>query len=1063
MEDTPAEGQAICSACGAPLRPGAQFCGVCGAATEQRCSRCGTLLRQGASFCGSCGSRAGGPAPATPRSVRRRPIPPAAAIAGAAAAVAAAVFAGWFFFLRGDGPGGSEDGRPSDVQESAVTVVGPVAADAVDPSSGLPLRPGVRLEHPSGASAGIPGGPSLYGDAMDLRAIDLAEDPWWDHGGSGWEFVSFTGVPITGATVDIPAGESSGSVIVLGSSGLWFELPTEAVTLTTGKPGFRVAVDGISSPWTFAVATPKAGALEVTPEMKDAIHRDQLYWTGREAWQREAVDWYKARPLTTFPTGARVGLRAAPNPTGEFERIRVQVLDTYQLFALAGAGMTADLTVPLGLAPIPGIEATAQGLWAVGVAQLARTRDDWLAFRATLGEIESLAPDVAVAIGFMDQWIETAMHLYTPWGLDLVNVLLESGNLNGLDLRVLKPYGELKWADVTLKAGDVPAIDSHVADLLASEQDAFIAGAPGVQRTLRFYSVRALERLALIDWFKENVDWIVRWLPVALTGAGLIPGVLPAAVGLSFFFALVDQVINWTQEWYTAGSTSPYSYLAFEGASAGGAGGVSFMMDMWEERTLMSTQGRPMLTAHTFTIAQFAYSVGMFAAVRGTDWYLFKSIRDINEGTRGYCRSGRCASIGGTVPPVMVHVRAAGPLAQPQGAYRANVDRMMAYRLEYGSADFHSEWLIGRKGPNAPLADLPFLDYDPAGWPKVVQRTEPDFQVIRLTLPKSRIAPEVWGNRERDGTPLTDFKPLLLLEGPGGEAASIEIVAESDAREGESPDNFYFTALLTKAGEHPVPGEEFGPSFEGAAANQARMPGGVLMTTLQGTLRFEDERTKDVTFALDFTANPPKPIDPQSGKSPPREQPVPARAQFVEAVLSDDITGTYEIVSWSVGAGAPALLESYLQGRLHYSDRCVQPGTCTFGVYAVPNSEGGKDFDAEICGPDAQGSRYCDDLADSRPYKVANPDSNGLAPLVNDDFFKLDGPILTGSAGLNWAWNPGEPVEVITWHTVRAEFADGRVKATVIRHRIDRDVVDGKIVNRRESTLEISFEAVLRK
>ena len=209
-----------------------------------------------------------------------------------------------------------------------------------------------------------------------------------------------------------PATGAQAIVTETGSGTI--RVPTEAVTLTTGKPGFRVAVDGISSPWTFAVATPKAGALEVTPEMKDAIHRDQLYWTDREAWQREAVDWYKARPLTTFPAGARVSLRAAPGPTGEFERIRVQVLDTYQLFALAGAGMTADLTVPLGLAPIPGIEATAQGLWAVGVAQLARTRDDWLAFRATLGEIESLAPDVAVAIGFMDQWIETASHLYTP-------------------------------------------------------------------------------------------------------------------------------------------------------------------------------------------------------------------------------------------------------------------------------------------------------------------------------------------------------------------------------------------------------------------------------------------------------------------------------------------------------------------------------------------------------------------------------------------------------------------------------------------------------------------------
>ncbi len=165
-----------------------------------------------------------------------------AAVVGALL-IAAIVGGSAWFFLRGGGDkkGG---GGPPDIQESTVTVVAPVAADAVDPKLGLPLRPGVRLDHPAGASAAIPGGAALYGHALDLRRVDVAVDPWWEHGGKAWEFVSFTGVPVEGtATVDLPvaSGPTGGVAIVRTLTGMWAEMPSTPVTLANGQAALRVS------------------------------------------------------------------------------------------------------------------------------------------------------------------------------------------------------------------------------------------------------------------------------------------------------------------------------------------------------------------------------------------------------------------------------------------------------------------------------------------------------------------------------------------------------------------------------------------------------------------------------------------------------------------------------------------------------------------------------------------------------------------------------------------------------------------------------------------------------
>lgn len=956
------------------------------------------------------------------------------------ALVAAAVFAGWFFFLRGDGPGNRGGSTSEEPRESEVTVVSPIEPGATDPATGLPLRPGVRLRHPEGATAEIPGGLALYGEAMDIRRVDLPADPWWDHGGRGWEFVSFTGVPVSGAVLELPAA-GGGTLLARGASGLWFELPAEAIAMADGPAGFRVRLDGVPAPWTFAIAAPKPGAPDVPPAMREALDRERLYWTDRPTWERETAATLPDRLASRPPSRSLVSLYPRQDPNAEYERIRLAVIDAYELFAAARVGIAPDVTVHGGLSPIPGVELTAVGIWGEAVNRLVAVRDQWLAFRGSLGDVNALPPGQAVAIGFMDQWIETAMHLYTPWGLDLVAALLPEGNLTGFDLRVLKPYGELKWTDIQLTEGDVPGIDAAIQQTLAADSNARIAGAPGIQRVLRLYSVRALERLAVIDWLKENVDWIVRWLPVALAGVGLIPG----AVGLSLFFASVDQVINWAQDWY-AESPDPRAFLAFEGVSAAGVGGTSFMLDMYEESVLMAKEGRPMLPAHGLTIAQFAYSVGMFAAVRGTDWYFFKTVRSLTEGTRAYCHTGQCSSISGMIPPVMIHAYASGPLEQQPGNYPAAVGRLMLFRLEYGSTDLHRGWLAGVTGPAAPLADLPFSGYAPRDWPVVVTRTQPDFQVIRLTVPRSAIDPAVWGDRPQD-TPISEFGPVLFLEGAGGETATIEITEESERRDGESAGNFYFTVALRRAdGNNPVEGPAmgFGPSFELGRGHEVQFPGGELQTKLSGTLRFADERTKALTFEVDFT-RPGGPSGETGGSPPPR-------AHFREVQLTNDVFGVYDLTSWRVVGGTPDWIAHYPETREAYASCQSNPSGCYLRIVQAGDNR----RVAEIVGRTADGLDS-ERFADSETYLEGwGEDGQYLAPRAHDNFFKLDGPVLTGSSFWHvGGYEPGTPAVVFAWNTIRAEFKDGRVSGVISEFQL----IEGAEV----MTISFAFEGVLRK
>ncbi|MEP7217211.1 MAG: zinc ribbon domain-containing protein, partial [Anaerolineaceae bacterium] len=423
--------------------------------TQKFCRSCGAQVNPGARFCRRCGAQLAAATSSSPPTLHRSAgrIPHRALYGGAlAAAIVVAVIAVGAVVLRG-GDGSQPANEPEDERpESATIVLEPAAPGAVDKTTGLPLRPHVRLEHPEGATADIPGGSALYGDGMDLRRVDLAPDPLWDYGGKGWEFVSSVGIPIQGrAVLDLPAGTSGSRPIVRTSLGLWTELPSESVKLANGQPGVRVTVTNVPAPWTFAIATPRPDALELTAEEQGDLRLEGLYFTDRTSWEREMVAWLKTDPLARSMDGPRyVAIPPrAETPSETYDRLRSQVRFTLKVFAAARAGLTADVTLAPSLAPIPGLQLTSDGLWAAGVQRLAAVKENWLAFRSTVPNLDQQSPNYVLAIVAVDQWIETAMFDYTPWGIDLVKTLLDTGGLKGFDIRVLKPYGELKWTDVT--------------------------------------------------------------------------------------------------------------------------------------------------------------------------------------------------------------------------------------------------------------------------------------------------------------------------------------------------------------------------------------------------------------------------------------------------------------------------------------------------------------------------------------------------------------------------------------------------------------------------------------
>jgi len=844
-----------CHACDASLSAGARFCKACGAAVvagSGACAQCGAQRRVGASFCRACGAPQAGMSPARPQMRSRHPFAPGflgrtgwVGVAALGTVIAIIGVLAWLLFLRG---GEGEQTSVGEKTESRVTVLDePPEAGP----NGFPIRGHVRLDHPSGARAEVPAAEALYGTTVDLRRVPVEPDPAWESNGDGWEFVSYTGVSIQEPTsIELPAStDGAERVIVRTSLGLWVELPSERVTLANGKHGYRVSVARTPAPWTFALAHPKPGAPAPSTEEQEDLRVAQLYWTDRAAWQKETEAWLTDAVSRPVPDSRQVALAALQTtPDQELDRIRGHYRFARRMLGSALAGIPLDAALQAAGAPIGASRVTANAVYATGIRRLVAVRDEWLAFRATDPRLSAGSDGGRTTLDYVDRWIEDGLRDYAPWGVDLAAALVADGTFANLDLRVLVPYGELKWTDVPLKQGQSREADAAVLQ----ETERFSASYPIVATqwpadlSLRLYSTRAIERLAVVDWLKDNVEVVVRWLPVALAWAKIVPG----SIGLSIAFSAADQLLNWVQSEYATDPVNPFAFMAFEGGSAGATGGTSFVMDMWEEKVLMAKEGRAMLPAHGLTIAQFAYAVGMFAAVRETDWYVFKSVREVTAGTNGYCPPAGCPLLSNVIPPVMIHGTVHAPLVQATGAYPASVLHQMAWKVEYsGLLDLHRAWQVGETWPQSPLQVLPLTPYAEESWPTVIARTEPDFQAIRIGVPKDVIPADVLAGK----TGLADLDPVVELSGPGGQAARITGVRNASPLEDDRDDTLYVAVyVVRKAASEFLESEAvmLPRGFKAGYERPGTMP--LLSQQLRGTLKFSDSRVPPLTFDVDF-------------------------------------------------------------------------------------------------------------------------------------------------------------------------------------------------------------------
>lgn len=156
-------------------------------------------------------------------------------------------------------------------------------------------------------------------------------------------------------------------------------------------------------------------------------------------------------------------------------------------------------------------------------------------------------------LSYVSVVMETLLASYAPWGLDLTLLLAANIQKEGFDLQVLKPLGNLPYADAIIPEPEKPsAKTSHnhqappwnpVLDSLIKESNLVPEHSKkGV--LLRLYSPSVLEA----DYAETGLillkDVIIRWAPFFLTlgsggpGAAVLPGLL----------GLFDLAVGWMDE-----------------------------------------------------------------------------------------------------------------------------------------------------------------------------------------------------------------------------------------------------------------------------------------------------------------------------------------------------------------------------------------------------------------------------------------------------------------------------------------------------------------------------------
>ena len=588
--------------------------------------------------------------------------------AGAVVAVVAAVLVAFVVIGRNDS-GTSDKQAATTPRESRVEVVEP--ATAASGEHGLPIRPHVRLVHPGGATVDVPGGEVLYSDYLDLRRVAVSDlGRAWEGNGTAWRFISGGGGPPEGAiTVDIPAAsaDDGSKVVALTAIGSWMEVPAERVGAV-----FRVQVTNAPAPWTLAVAKPRATQGDVPKAA--ASEAESLYWSDRAAWEKQETAWLSTQDLTVAAIDGSLLASARPAAAPARSWLDVQKDLDVAIRTLSGARTVQQAGA--FVLPVQSAQTVAANQYKAGIARLAKLRKEWLNYRYIWAKEAGHEGDLSYMLYDDDQTVEQALEsalaLYAPWGVELTDYLARSGNLEGIDLRVLAPYGQINFTDVKIPKGAL----SFVEDALKR-----VEAGPGErieERYLRLYSTNAIETTSWLDSLKDwKTETFLRYLPVALWAFGI-------TTGGPFLLALTaaDQILNWYQSSYETAS-DPYIYSNIQWAGSG-LGGVGLFVDATEDLLNTSFVGDIGIKGQKLGAAQFALSAAVSYAVATSDWYLLKDVRAITEGTQAYCLQGKCNSwYAQNVPPIQVFASARVPAPGPSGEYPATRLRLMGWSMEF--------------------------------------------------------------------------------------------------------------------------------------------------------------------------------------------------------------------------------------------------------------------------------------------------------------------------------------------------------------------------------------------
>ena len=933
--------------------------------------------------------------------------------------------------------------------EAQNTVLGP--SGQIDPVTGMPRRPNIRLDHPAGAWADVPEASALYSDKVDLRQITLPDDSsLWDWDGIGWQFVSYGGLVIADdVTLGLPGtGAGDETVLALTYMGAWIEIPSTAVTLAKGRPGRQIHVRDIPTPWTLVVAQPTGEESLVEPPL--SLELERLYWTDREEWKSRMLDAVSDLGLSQDASQSkgvkvpRESLRTPEDLKKDLDKALVILRAVCHEGALGF--YTPDSVLPLiGHSPF--------WLYTKGLDMLHAVRQEWMQ------KIETWAKNWPHNLQFQNRPLESlipsVLAEFAPWGIDLTRFLIHTGTIGAFDLRVFYPYGELLYADA-------PLTNCHKNEAMKKINIAELAK-EGVTANcfLRLYSRRAMQD-TWVDWLKDwRLQRIVRWTPAVLVTAGFVSG----AAGPALLFASADEIISYIQGHYSEDKIS--AYLNLETASMSGTTGY-FVADAGA--SLLGVKGATTgIGGGSLGLAQTLYSVALLYGVSQTNWYMLQEVRSITSETTTYD--------GLQIPPILAVAVLKDRLTEDfplNNGYPGERISPQTWTLDFSHGAnlqyyFKSHFVCENFAVGASpailcpelyysdysqhtISDLPFKAYKKEQWPKVYDYTGPAAQVLRCSVPKTILGQIAAENALGPSPSATDYELHGFAVAPDNlSEAKFHVLEFLDPRPGESSDNAYFQFVIggiwegKKAYMQAIPVMYDG--FWCEMSGHCRYP---LRTNLVIELYAQSDKEPRATGKIDFLAKGIEDIELYPG-----EHGKP-HLHFAKVHLApeDNIFGRYEITKWELQSIHPDWINNYNENGFCYGPRCETPGCCHLSVEYWEH-EGYSKASIYVRKEDNTFT-YCGDVAESR--SAGENWENCLPPLEYDNFFKIENNIenkvLTGRAAISSGCNDGEPVTISLWRTIRAEFDKGEVKATFTsEERLD----DGTI----RTNLKVYFEGQL--